>query len=71
MKNNSLQITEENEVEFYVIRTNGGKHIEILSDSEIPLTAADFITALKEFLKEFDEKPDRIFDCDPPFSGMN
>lgn len=63
----------EDEVEFeiYVLRTNGGKHVEIVLDSEQPLTAEEYMAAIIGFVTSFDKDPKRIFDCDPPFSGMN
>jgi hypothetical protein len=36
---------EEAEVEFYVLRTSGGRHVEIVMDSTYPISAADYMLA--------------------------
>lgn len=71
MSKSAPDSVDEIDIEFYIVRTNSGKHIEIVMDSDFALSADEYISALKEFLKIFEEKPERIFDCDPPFSGMN
>lgn len=55
-------LDEEIGVDVYVFRTDDGRHVELGFTSDASLSAQEFLSMLLQFLSEYADEPERLFE---------